>query len=135
MHEKKLPVPDIILVEHNYEKSLIIREYFKSRNIARILDTFRDGIGAVDFLKSLKGYSFKLKAILLDFEIPYLNELLTSIRNDKDLKEIPLIIFSEDDKDLVTAKYPFSEQTFFSKPMQLLRCAEIINYLNRQNQN
>ncbi len=118
--------PQIVLAEPNYEKSVIIQDFFKSRNVARVIETLRDGIETLDFIKSMKVYNFKLKGILINLELPYVNEVLNSINKTEHLKDIPIIIFSDKEKNFINTKYGINDKSHILKPMQLIKCEEII---------
>lgn len=129
---KNIPskIPKIILVEPEINKSIIIQEFFKNRNIAEIIEISRDGFEIIDFLKNIKINSKNICAILINSDTPYIYEAFQVINNDYDLKNIPIIIFSKENINNILSKYGITENVFVINPMDLLSCSNVIDYLH-----
>jgi two-component system, chemotaxis family, response regulator Rcp1 len=83
-----------------------------------------DGAKALDFLRHVAPYrdAPRPDLILLDLELPKLHgsEVLEFVKSDKELKTIPVIIFSTEDTDASkTRAYELHANSYVVKPMNL----------------
>jgi len=96
------------------------------------LDVVRDGVEAIDFLKKRGKFSntSKPNLILLDLNLPKRNgfEVLEIIKQDKELKRIPVVILTVSDakEDLIKA-YNLYANCYVIKPLELKEFYRIIN--------
>ena len=95
----------------------------KTKNIIN-LNVVKDGIEAMNFLYQKEEYENKLRPdlILLDLNLPRKNgkEVLKEIKENNDLKIIPVIILttSDDHKDIVEC-YQSYANCYLTKPLSL----------------
>lgn len=99
----------ILLIEDNEGDIFLTLEAFEESKIRTNISIARNGKEALDFLHN-KGefvHSERPDLIILDINIPIFNghEILRIIKEDNDLKKIPVIILttSSDDKDITKA--------------------------------
>ena len=132
MNEYKKIKAKILLVEDNAADIRLTKEVLQESKIVRSLDVVRDGVEAVDFLKKRGKFSntSKPNLILLDLNLPKRNgfEILEEIKQDEDLKRIPIVILTVSDakEDLMKA-YNLHANCYVLKPLELKKFHEIIN--------
>jgi len=96
----------ILLVEDNYEHLRLTKYILERHNVPGELFVVRDGQEAVDFLFHRNQFSDVTASprpdlVLLDLNIPRINgrEVLRIIKDDPDLKSIPIVIMSSSDRE------------------------------------
>lgn len=113
---------EILLVEDNPGDILLAREAFECSRIKNHLNIVKNGSEAVEFLK--KEGNFRNAPIpdliLLDLNLPQKNgrEVLTEIKQDDQLRNIPVIVFSssESEQDIQSC-YELWANCYISKPV------------------
>ncbi len=119
----------ILLVEDNEGDILLTTEAFEEAKIMNTISICRDGQEAVEFLNKEGQYSQAQSPdlILLDVNLPKKNghEVLHYIKNNKDLKYIPVIMLttSMSEKDIAMS-YENHVNCYITKPV------EADNFLN-----
>lgn len=116
----------ILLVEDNPDHVLIIKRGLQANNVANEIKVARDGQEAVDYLLHQGEYSDPERAprpglILLDIKLPKLDgfEVLQRIKQNPELKSIPVVILTSSDQEVDIAKgYVNGANSYVSKPMQ-----------------
>ncbi len=112
----------IMLVEDNEGDIVLTTEAFKNAGITGAISVLRDGQEAMDFLyrrnKFIKAATPDI--ILLDINLPKINgkEVLIAIKNDEELKTIPVIMLSSSaaENDILES-YSNYANCFITKPM------------------
>ena len=86
---------EIILVEDNPDDAALTLRAFKSRSLFNSFIHLKNGQEAIDYLEQLDLMSLP-NLIVLDLNMPILSgtQTLLQIKNNKNLKSIPVIIFS-----------------------------------------
>ncbi len=128
-----LPV-EILLVEDNEGDILLTKKAFKRGKIMNQLHVARDGEQALEFLfkrgKHVDAPTPDL--ILLDLNMPKLSgqEVLKRIKEDEDLKSIPVIILttSTADEDILKS-YQLQASSYIRKPVDFKQFGEVIQKL------
>jgi len=122
----------ILLIEDNAADIRLTKEVLQENKNVASLDVVRDGVEAVDFLKK-RGKFFnrsKPNLILLDLNLPKRNgfEVLEMIKQDKELKRIPIVILTVSDakEDLINA-YNLHANCYVIKPLEMKDFYKIIN--------
>ena len=114
---------DILLVEDNPGDVRLTQEALNEGRIANKLHVVNDGVEAIEFLSKTGKHRNAIipDLILLDLNLPKMNglEVLEKIKNDPELKLIPVIILttSQSDND-VHASYAMHVNCFVSKPVE-----------------
>ncbi|MFX0020005.1 MAG: response regulator [Promethearchaeota archaeon] len=122
----------ILLIEDNAADIRLTREVLQESKIVANLDVVRDGVEAVDFLKKRGKFSnaSKPNLILLDLNLPKRNgfEVLEIIKQDKELKRIPIVILTVSDakEDLIKA-YNLHANSYVIKPLEMKEFYKIVN--------
>ena len=132
MNECKRIKAKILLIEDNAADIRLTKEVLQESKIVMFLDVVRDGVEAVDYLKKRGKFSntSKPNLILLDLNLPKRNgfEVLEIIKQDKELKRIPIVILTVSDakEDLIKA-YNLHANCYVVKPLEMKEFYKIIN--------
>ncbi len=124
IYEVKQP---ILLVEDSPEDYAATVRAFRKSGLANPIYHCEDGDRALDFLFHTGEYTDPLQAprpgiILLDLNLPGTDgrEVLKEIKDDPDLKKIPVIVLttSTDERD-IAACYEIGANSYIQKPVNL----------------
>ena len=119
MNGNNPPRIDVLLVEDNEGDIGLFREGLNAIGASLTLHVATDGIQAMNFLRQKKP---KPQLIVLDLNIPGMNgyEVLEQVKQDAELKEVPVVIFSSSGaaRDVKTA-YRLQANSFVRKPMDV----------------
>ncbi|WP_135533423.1 response regulator [Halostella pelagica] len=127
---------EILLVEDNPGDVRLTEEAFKEGQIANTLHVATDGVEALDFLHQRGDYEDAPcpDVVLLDLNLPRKDgdEVLKEIRNDTDLKRLPVIVLtsSEAQEDIVKS-YELQANAFLTKPVDPSEFIEAIQSLQQ----
>jgi two-component system, chemotaxis family, response regulator Rcp1 len=122
---------DILLVEDNLGDARLAQEALKDSKIKNKLHIVTDGEEASDFLSKKGKYSNAPRPdlILLDLNLPKKDgrELLAEIKNDPDLKRIPVVILtiSKAEEDIIKT-YNLHANCYITKPIDLDQFMKVI---------
>jgi len=122
----------ILLVEDNTADIHLTKKVLQENKIVRSIDVVKDGVEVIDYLKKRGKFSNAVKPnlILLDLNLPKRNgfEVLEEIKQDEDLKRIPVVILTVSDvrEDLIKA-YDLHANSYVIKPLEMKEFYRIIN--------
>lgn len=122
---------DILLIEDSPEEISLMTNILDTKAWNIHIHRVRDGIEAMDYLYKKNKYknSATPSLILLDLNLPKKDgrEILKEIKNDDELKCIPIIILtnSADDKDVIES-YDHHVNAYITKPANLDEFEEYI---------
>lgn len=122
----------ILLVEDNAADIRLTTEVLQKNSIVSKLDVVRDGVEAIEFLKKRGKYSNAKRPnlILLDLNLPKRDGfyVLEEIKNDEELKKIPVVILTVSDarEDLIKA-YNLHANCYIIKPLEMREFYKIVN--------
>ncbi|MFY9821968.1 MAG: response regulator [Thermoanaerobaculia bacterium] len=128
----------ILLVEDSPEDFETTERAFRRSGLKNPIYRCADGDEALDFLNRRGAYSDPERAprpgvILLDLNLPGTDgrEVLSEIKNDSSLKQIPVIVLttSKDERD-VEACYRCGANSYIQKPVDLEGFMQAIERLN-----
>lgn len=122
---------DILLVEDNPGDADLTREAFEDAKIANNLFVAEDGEEAIFFLKRVEGFKDAPipDVILLDLNLPKKSghEVLDFIKNDDDLRRIPVIILTSSEADIdILKSYNLHANSFITKPVDLEKFLDVV---------
>jgi two-component system, chemotaxis family, response regulator Rcp1 len=126
MSAKKAGKPvDILLVEDSAGDARLAKEALKDSKVTNELFIVDDGVEAMNFLRR-KGKKYenapRPDLILLDLNLPKKDgrEVLAEIKEDEDLKRIPVVILtvSKAEEDIIKT-YNLHANCFITKPIDL----------------
>jgi CheY-like chemotaxis protein len=125
---------EILLVEDNLGDIRLTEEALKESNLMVNLSVARDGLEAMEFLRGNGGHANAASPdlILLDLNLPRKDgrEVLQEIKNDADLKRIPVVVLttSEAESDIM-ATYGFHANCYITKPVDMDQFIKIVHML------
>jgi CheY-like chemotaxis protein len=125
MSKTLAPTPiEILLVEDNPGDVRLTRETLKETKVLNTLSVVDDGEKALQFLRRQAPYENAPRPdlVLLDLNIPKLDgrEVLQSIKDDPDLRVIPVVVLttSKAEEDILKS-YQLHANCYISKPVEL----------------
>ena len=125
---------DVLLVEDNPGDARLAVEAFKdgALRLRCNLHHVKDGIDALDFLYRREKYASAVRPdiVLLDLNLPRKDgrEVLAEIKEDDDLKLIPVLILttSQAERDILDT-YSLHANGYISKPIDLDEFADVVD--------
>lgn len=127
---------EILLIEDNPADIVLTKEAFKECGSDHNITALKDGEEALKYLRNdadVKNYIHP-DIILLDLNLPKRDgrEILSKIRSDYRLHDIPVIILStsQNEEDVFTA-YRLKANCYISKPIDLSHFFNIIESIDR----
>ncbi|RSM74750.1 response regulator [Kibdelosporangium aridum] len=134
MTEALRPI-DILLVEDDPGDVLMTREALADNKVSNKLHVVSDGVEAMQFVRGETPYEHAPRPglILLDLNLPRKNgqEVLAELKNDEDLRTIPVVILttSEADEDIVRS-YQLHANAYVTKPVDFDRFVEAVRQID-----
>lgn len=122
---------EILLVEDNPGDARLAKEALKDSKLANNLYIADDGVEAMDFLNKVGKYSSMPRPdlVILDLNLPKKDgrEVLAEIKNDDNLKRIPVVILtiSQAEEDILKS-YNLHANCFISKPIDLDQFMKVV---------
>jgi CheY-like chemotaxis protein len=122
---------DILLVEDSSEDVELTKEALKEGKVSNILHVARDGVEALEFLGKKGKYSGEKTPglILLDLNLPKKSghEVLSEIKQDEELKIIPVVILttSESEADVLKT-YKMHANCYITKPVDFNQFIKVV---------
>ncbi|MFP4368942.1 MAG: response regulator [Candidatus Kapaibacterium sp.] len=126
----------ILLVEDNRADAILVEEALSESKLFNRLDIVSDGLEALDYLRNKGGYieNQKPDLILLDLNMPKLSgiEVLKEIKNDEELKIIPVVIMttSKSESDVIQS-YNLHANCYITKPVDLEKFIQIVKNIEQ----
>ncbi len=117
-------IVNILLVEDSQSDAYLTQETLSESNIPHQIHWVKNGVEAIDFLKQQGDYTKAPRPdfILLDLNLPKKNgrEVLSQIKQDKNLKTIPAIVLTTSaDKGDILRSYQLQASCYLVKPLAL----------------
>lgn len=115
---------EILLVEDNPGDVRLTLEALKEARIQNKINVVSNGVEAIDYLRRNAGYAEATRPdlILLDLNLPRKDgrEVLQEIKNDSDLKRIPVVVLttSKAEEDILRT-YNLHANCYITKPVDL----------------
>jgi two-component system, chemotaxis family, response regulator Rcp1 len=115
---------EILLVEDNPGDVRLTQEALKEARINNNIHVVSNGVEAVEYLRRQGSFAAAVRPdlILLDLNLPRKDgrEVLEEIKNDPDLKRIPVVVLttSKAEEDIVKT-YNLHANCYISKPVDL----------------
>ncbi|MFZ0087178.1 MAG: response regulator [Candidatus Acidiferrales bacterium] len=126
---------EVLLVEDSPGDVRLTQEAFREANQSIRLHVASDGVEAMAYLRRGGIYADAPRPdiILLDLNLPKMDgrEVLAHIKDDEDLKTIPIVILttSEAEVDIVKS-YQLQANCYLSKPVQLDEFESLVKSIN-----
>jgi chemotaxis family two-component system response regulator Rcp1 len=131
MSDMEYHAVEILLVEDNPGDVLLIQEALRDSKVHNALHVAQDGEEAMAFLLRQGDHieAPRPDLILLDLNLPKKDgyEVLSEIKNDEKLKDIPVVILttSQREEDILKS-YRLSANCFITKPVDLNQFFKVI---------
>jgi len=122
---------DILLVEDNEGDARLAKEAMRDSKVWNTIQHVRDGVEAMTFLRKEDKYANAPRPdlILLDLNLPRKDgrEVLADIKEDDDLKRIPVVILtvSNDEADILRT-YNLHANCYITKPIDLGQFLKVV---------
>jgi len=122
---------EILLVEDNPDDVDLTMEMVEASKVRNVIRNVTDGVEALAYLRRHSPYEDAVRPdlILLDLNIPKKDgrAVLSEIKVDPDLKDIPVVVLttSEAESDILKS-YQLHANCYISKPVDLNKFATII---------
>jgi two-component system, chemotaxis family, response regulator Rcp1 len=122
---------EILLVEDNPGDALLTRQCLDTSKVRNNLYVAENGIEAMAFLHRQGRYRSvpRPDVILLDLNLPGKDgrEVLAEVKNDPDLKSIPIIIFTSSDADEdILRSYNAHANCYITKPVDFRQFHKVV---------
>lgn len=124
MNSSLSKIIEILLVEDSHSDAQLIAKVFERANLTIHLEIVEDGVEALAFLNREGRYSQmpRPNLILLDLHLPKKDGIgvLTAIKTDSNLRDIPVIILTTSDaqEDIINC-YKMDANCYLTKPRDL----------------
>ena len=126
----------ILLVEDSVSDTMLIRRSFARSKLDHTLYCVEDGEKAIAFLKQQVEYKRVVRPdlVILDLNLPRLDgrEVLAQIKQDPDLKRIPVIVLttSSAEQDVISS-YDLHANCYIVKPFDVYDFLQIANFIEQ----
>jgi two-component system, chemotaxis family, response regulator Rcp1 len=127
---------EILLVEDSPSDAALTIEALKAGKIANRLSHVEDGVEALEFLNRRGKYANAARPdlIMLDLNLPRRDgrEVLAEIKNDPDLKIIPIIVLttSRADEDILRS-YELNANCYITKPVDFTHFIDVVKSIEQ----
>jgi CheY-like chemotaxis protein len=127
---------EILLVEDSPSDAALTIEALEAGKVANKLTLVEDGVEAMDFLRRRGKYAKATRPdlIMLDLNLPRKDgrEVLVEIKNDPDLKIIPIIVLttSHSDKDILQS-YQLNANCYITKPVDFTQFIDVVKSIEK----
>jgi CheY-like chemotaxis protein len=130
------PTPiEVLLVEDDPGDVLMTQEAFEEHKVRNNLAVVNDGTEAIAYLRRQGQYADATRPdlILLDLNLPRRDgrEVLAEIKNDPDLRQIPVVVLttSQADEDIVRS-YQLHANAYVTKPVDFERFIAVVRQID-----
>jgi len=122
---------EILLVEDNPADVRLTREALREEKIHNNLNVVNDGVEAMAYLRRQGAYANAVRPdlILLDLNLPRKDgrEVLSEIKNDKNLKCIPVVVLTVSNAEADILKtYNLHANCYITKPLDLEQFSKVV---------
>ncbi len=122
---------EILLVEDNPADADLMRETMEASKMHVAITGVRDGLSALQYLRGEAPYEGGKRPdlILLDLNLPKVNgkQVLSAIKNDADLRGIPVVILTSSSAEQdIAASYGLGANCYVVKPVDLKAFQSIV---------
>ena len=134
--ERSAPPVEILLVEDNPGDVRLTQEALKEGKVYNNLHWAKDGVEALEFLRRQGKHAKAPRPdiILLDLNLPKKDgrEVLAVVKNDADLKHIPVVVLttSEAEEDVLKS-YSLHANCYVTKPVDLEKFIHVVQSIDR----
>ncbi len=130
------PIPiEVLLVEDDPGDVLMTQEAFEEHKVRNNLAVVNDGSEAIAYMRREGQYADAPRPdlVLLDLNLPRRDgrEVLAEIKNDPDLRQIPVVVLttSQADEDIVRS-YQLHANAYVTKPVDFERFIAVVRQID-----
>ncbi len=130
------PIPiEVLLVEDDPGDVLMTQEAFEEHKVRNNLAVVNDGSEAIAYMRREGQYADAPRPdlVLLDLNLPRRDgrEVLAEIKNDPDLRQIPVVVLttSQADEDIVRS-YQLHANAYVTKPVDFERFITVVRQID-----
>ena len=128
---------NILLVEDNEDHAELVQRSFEDNRVANKIYWVKDGEEALDYLFHRGAYADNTSSpcpnlILLDLRLPKVDgiEVLKTIKTDKNLKLIPVVVLTSSESEQDVCKvYDFHANSYLVKPIDFEKFTQLMHDL------
>ena len=125
---------NILLVEDDEGDVLLTQKALQKSKIYNTLSVARDGVEALQFLRREGKFKDEQRPglVLMDLNMPRKDgrETLAEIKNDPNLRSIPVVVLTTSDADQdVLQSYDLQANCYITKPVDLTQFTRVIQQL------
>jgi len=127
---------EILLVEDSPSDATLTIEALEAGKVVNKLNLVEDGVEAMAYLKCEGKYAKATRPdlIMLDLNLPRKDgrEVLAELKNDPELKTIPIIVLttSRSDKDILQS-YQLNANCFITKPVDFQQFIDVVKTIEK----
>ena len=127
---------EILLVEDSPSDATLTIEALEAGKVVNKLNLVEDGVEAMAYLKCEGKYAKATRPdlIMLDLNLPRKDgrEVLAELKNDPELKTIPIIVLttSRSDKDILQS-YQLNANCFITKPVDFAHFIDVVKSIEQ----
>lgn len=126
---------EILLVEDNAADVRLTREALREGKVRNTLTVARDGVEALEILRRQGAHADATRPdlILLDLNLPRMDgrEVLAVIKDDEDLKRIPVVVLTTSSAELdILKSYELHANCYITKPVELDKFVEVVRTID-----
>jgi two-component system, chemotaxis family, response regulator Rcp1 len=127
---------DILLVDDDVGDVLLAKKALTNGKIFNAMHVAKDGVEALEFLRQTGKFvgAPRPDLILLDLNMPRKDgrELLADIKNDPDLRSIPVVVLTTSDSERDIANmYDLHANCYVTKPVDLDQFTKIVQEIKQ----
>jgi CheY-like chemotaxis protein len=132
--EQGVPI-EVLLVEDDPGDVLMTREAFEEHKVRNNLSVVSDGADALAFVRREGEFSGAPRPdlILLDLNLPKRDgrEVLSEIKNDPDLREIPIVVLTTSSAEAdILSSYRLHANAYVTKPVDFERFISAVKQID-----
>ena len=126
----------LLMAEDDPEDQMLVRKAFERARLANTLTMVNDGEELLDYLyrRGAHAGAPRPDLVLLDLNMPRVDgrEALKVIKNDADLRTLPVIVLttSSADEDIIRS-YNLGVSSYIEKPVTFEKLVEVVTALGR----
>jgi CheY-like chemotaxis protein len=124
-------IPKILFIDDDPDDLEMYSESMRNADASVIIEEANSGIEALEYLRKAKVYNSLPTLIVLDVNMPMMGgkETLEEIKKDKDLQNIPIVIFSTASSPKEKECFEDYNVDFYTKPCSFSEMKEVAEKL------
>ncbi len=126
---------EILLVEDDDDDVLLTTKALANDRILNNVNRVQDGVEALEYLRREGSFADAVRPdlILLDLNMPRKDgrQVLQEIKEDDDLKRIPVVVLTTSDNEAdVASSYDYRANSYVTKPVDMAMFQKVVSTIN-----